>query len=129
MSDAPPDRLDTRKNERMPVRVLFVEDSAADYANLVAYLEASGCALVAERVEDEAQMRAALAGRHWDLVISDYRMPRFSAAKALALLRQTGMDTPFLIVSGAIGEEIAVQAVRDGASDYVLKSNGTYLNS
>ena len=73
-------------------------------------------------------MRAALAGRHWDLVISDYRMPRFSAAKALALLRQTGMDTPFLIVSGAIGEEIAVQAVRDGASDYVLKSNGTYLN-
>jgi len=106
-----------------PLRILAVEDSPSDYEYLLAVLGGSGRPLVARRVEDERSMAAALAESDWDVVISDNRLPRFSAAGALETLRRSGKDLPFIIVSGTIGEDVAVQAMQSGADDYVMKSN------
>jgi PAS domain S-box-containing protein len=102
--------------------VLFIEDSAVDYALLVRLLEQAGHRLVSVRVENDAGMREALARESWDVVISDHNLPEFSSTAALATLKSTGMDIPFLIVSGEIGEDIAVEAMLAGADDYILKS-------
>ena len=67
------------------------------------------------RVEDAEEMRAALARRSWEVIIADYRLPRFDAAAALVILHQTGCDTPFIVVSGNIGEELAVSLMKSGA--------------
>jgi signal transduction histidine kinase len=106
-----------------PLRILAVEDSPSDYEYLLAVLGASGRPLVSRRVEDERAMAAALAEAEWDVVISDNRLPRFSAAGAHETLRRSGKDLPFIIVSGTIGEDVAVQAMQSGADDYVMKSN------
>jgi two-component system, NarL family, sensor histidine kinase UhpB len=106
-----------------PLRILAVEDSPSDFEYLLAVLGGSGRPLVSRRVEDERAMAAALAETDWDVVISDNRLPRFSAAGALETLRRSGKDLPFIIVSGTIGEEVAVQAMQSGADDYVMKSN------
>jgi|CXWL01.1.fsa_nt_gi signal transduction histidine kinase len=106
-----------------PLRILAVEDSPSDYEYLLAVLGGSGRHLVSRRVEDEQSMAAALAEADWDAVISDNKLPRFSATGALATLRRSGKDLPFIIVSGTIGEEVAVQAMQAGADDYVMKSN------
>jgi len=74
-------------------------------------------------VQTAESMRAALGRGPWDLVISDHALPQFSAPAALALLKDSGLDVPFVIVSGAIGEDTAVQAMRDGAHDYISKNN------
>lgn len=105
-----------------PLHVLVVEDSEADYELLLRLLAGANYALDAERVEDEPAMRAALARGGWDLVISDHRLPRFSATAALATLHACHADLPFLIVSGAIGEDAAVDAMLAGADDYIMKS-------
>ena len=107
---------------RHPLRALFVEDSALDYTLVVRMLETAGYAVQSQRVEDEGAMRAALSASAWDVVISDHNLPDFSSTGALATLKSTGMDIPFLIVSGEIGEDIAVEAMVAGANDYVLKS-------
>lgn len=104
------------------LRVLVVEDSEPDYELLLMLLAGAHYALDAERVEDEPSMRAALAKGGWDVVISDHRLPQFSAHAALATLHDSGLDVPFLIVSGAIGEDAAVEAMLAGADDYVMKS-------
>ncbi len=104
------------------LRVLVVEDSALDYGLIVRLLEASGWAVTARRVEEEDQMKAALASEHWDAVISDHNLPKFSSIGALVTLKNTGSDIPFLIVSGDIGEELAVDAMLAGADDYVIKA-------
>ena len=106
-----------------PLRILAVEDTPSDYEYLLAVLGSTGRPLVARRVEDEHGMAAALAEADWDIVISDNKLPRFSATGALATLRRSGKDLPFIIVSGTIGEEVAVQAMQAGADDYVMKSN------
>ncbi len=106
-----------------PLRILAVEDSPSDYEYLLAVLGGSGRPLVSRRVEDEQGMTTALAEAEWDAVISDNKLPRFSATAALATLRRSGKDLPFIIVSGTIGEEVAVQAMQAGADDYVMKSN------
>ena len=74
-------------------------------------------------VETEAGFKAALAAGGWDLIIADYNLPSFNAVVALRLLQQSGMDLPFIIVSGAIGEEVAVGAMKSGAHDYILKDS------
>src|SRR5512141_2497098 len=107
----------------VPLRILAVEDSPSDYEYLLAVPGASGRPLVSRRVEDGRAMAAALAEAEWDVVISDNRLPRFSAAGALDTLRRSGKDLPFIIVSGTIGEDVAVQAMQSGADDYVMKSN------
>jgi len=108
-------------NANEPLRVLFVEDSASDAKLIAQELRKLGRPIESERVEDLAGMRSALALQRWDAVISDWSMPKFTAPAALALLRELGLDVPFIIVSGTIGEEALVEAMRSGAHDYVLK--------
>lgn len=108
---------------RTPLKVLVAEDSEDDAALLVMRLRRSGYEPFWERVEDPPSMRAALHRVSWDIVISDSSMPHFSAPAALAILREAGLDIPFVIVSGTIGEEAAVAAMRAGASDFLLKDN------
>lgn len=105
-----------------PLRVLVVDDSDDDYQLLVAQLAAVGLRISSRLVEDAPGMREALK-EPWDIVISDHSMPRFSSMAALQLLKETQGDVPFLIVSAAIGEEVAVEALHAGASDYIMKDN------
>jgi DNA-binding NtrC family response regulator len=91
-----------------PIRVLIVEDSENDALLLVRELRRGGFDLKFKRVETAEAMAAALAQKTWDLVISDYSMPHFSGTAALELLKQCGLDLPFIIVSGTIGEDVAV---------------------
>ncbi|HVM49086.1 MAG TPA: response regulator [Candidatus Acidoferrum sp.] len=104
-----------------PLRVLIVEDSEADTALLQHELQRAGYALHCRQVQTGTEMRAALEGEPWDLVIADYRMPRFDGLSALALVKQLGLDLPFIVVSGHITDETAVEAMRSGAHDYVMK--------
>jgi DNA-binding NtrC family response regulator len=109
------------------LRVLVVEDSEDDALLLVRELRRSGRDVVWERVETAERMKAALEREPWDLVVSDYIMPHFSAPKALELLQETGLDLPFIVVSGVVGEDVAVDTLRAGARDFVLKGNYTRL--
>jgi len=104
-----------------PLRVLLVEDSPRDADLITHELRARHEALYVERVENGPSMRAALKAGVWDVVISDWNLPAFSAPAALEVLRETGLDLPFIIASGSIGEEVAVEAMRAGAHDYVVK--------
>ena len=105
------------------IRVLLVEDSPDDAELLLCALRDGGYDLTYERVDTAAAMTAALAQQPWDLIISDYAMPQFDALAALTLLQESGLDLPFLIVSGAIGEDTAVAAIKAGAHDYIMKDN------
>ncbi len=107
----------------MPIalRVLVVEDSEDDALLVLRELQRGGYDPVWERVETEAGMRAALAKGPWDVVISDYFMPEFNGFAALDCLKASGLDLPFLIVSGNIGEDLAVDAMKAGAHDYIMK--------
>ena len=104
-----------------PLRVLVVEDAEDDVLLLVRELERGGYAPSYEQVTTADAMTAALDRQTWDLVIGDHSMPRFSGISALALLRQRGLDVPFICLSGTITEEVAVAAMKAGASDYVTK--------
>ena len=105
----------------MSLRILQVEDSASD-AKLVIHALERGCGpVLTERVEDAAAMRAALETGTWDAIISDWSMPKFSGIEALKLMKSMDIDLPFILVSGTVGEERAADAMRAGASDYVLK--------
>ena len=105
------------------LRVLHVEDSLPDHELLVAHLQRGGARLKALRVDTEAALRRALAEGEWDVVLSDFNLPGFDGLRAQALLRESGRELPFILVSGAIGEDMAVAAMRNGASDYLLKDN------
>jgi signal transduction histidine kinase len=104
-----------------PLRVLIIEDSEDDAVLLVRELRREGYDPTVERVETAEAMADALATRAWDLVLADYHLPRFNAPAAMAILEQSGIDVPFIIVSGTIGEETAVAAMKAGAHDYVMK--------
>ncbi|MFZ5462337.1 MAG: EAL domain-containing protein [Pseudomonadota bacterium] len=106
-----------------PLHVLLVEDTPDDAVLLARALRRSGFAVKYERVETEAQMRTALEKGGWDIVISDYSMPEFSALEALRLTKMFDPQLPFIIVSGNIGEDVAVDAMRAGAQDYLIKNN------
>jgi PAS domain S-box-containing protein len=106
-----------------PLRVLIVEDSEGDALLLIHELERGGFEPAYERVETREAMQEAIRGREWDIVISDYVMPRFSGLNALNVLRESGLDLPFIILSGNIGEDIAVGAMKAGAHDYLIKGN------
>ena len=109
------------------LRVLIVEDSEDDTLLLLRELRKGGYEPMWERVETAEAMAAALAEDRWDLIVSDYVLPRFSGLDALEMLKHSGRDVPFIIVSGNIGEDIAVGAMRAGAHDYILKGNLTRL--
>lgn len=103
------------------LRVLLVEDSPADAILLARTLKHGGFEASYERVDTRDGMLQALQKQTWDLVLADHSMPNFSAPEALALVKQHGLDVPFIIVSGLIDEAIAVEAMRSGAHDYVMK--------
>jgi two-component system cell cycle sensor histidine kinase/response regulator CckA len=103
------------------LRVLLVEDSATDAKLVVRELQRTVRRVEFERVDQAEGMRVALEGKAWDVVLSDWSMPKFTALAALRILRERQLDLPFIIVSGTIGEEAAVEAMRAGAHDYVLK--------
>ena len=103
------------------LRVLLIEDSPVDAKLVVAALRRGGHVFEFERVDSEAAMRSALASGTWDLITCDWAMPAFSAPVALSIVKESGLDIPFIIVSGTVGEELAVDAMRAGANDYVIK--------
>ena len=105
-----------------PLRVLSIEDSPDDTELLVIALQKGGYTVTCERVETPAEMRAALNQR-WDVILADFNLPRFSAVAALNLVRDCGLDLPFIVVSGTIGEDVAVEAMRTGVNDYLVKTN------
>lgn len=111
----------------VPLRVLLIEDSPQDAALLLRALRGGGYEPICLRVDTAEAMAAALAAQSWDVIISDHVMPRFSSTDALAVLNGTGVDTPFIIVSGIMSEEAAVAAMRAGAHDYLRKDNLTRL--
>jgi two-component system, cell cycle sensor histidine kinase and response regulator CckA len=107
----------------IPLRLLLIEDSKDDALLLIRELRSGGFDPSMVRVDSAAAMSAELERRAWDLVIADYSMPHFSGIEALELLKSKGIDLPFIIVSGAIGEETAVAAMRAGAHDYLMKDH------
>ena len=111
-----------RRALRKPLRVLLVEDAENDALLLLRELRRAGYEVDHERVQTAEAMQKALE-TSWAVIISDYRMPRFSAMEALQMANASGSDAPFIVVSGRIGEDVAVEAMRGGAYDYVMKGN------
>lgn len=110
------------------LRVLHLEDSELDHQLMLAHLRRSGLVVDVVRVDTEAEfLRAIEPEQDWDVVISDYNLPGFSGLVALDLLKASAQMIPFILVSGEIGEDTAVEAMRNGASDYLLKNNLTRL--
>jgi PAS domain S-box-containing protein len=107
----------------IPLRVLLVEDLEDDALLLERSLRRAGYDITSERVDTAAALNAALDRRAWDIVIADYTLPEFNGLAALALVKERGLDVPFIIVSGSIGEDIAVGAMKAGALDYIMKNN------
>jgi signal transduction histidine kinase len=110
-----------------PLRLLHIEDSEDDSLLLCRHLMRAGYRLEWERVETRQGLEAALDRQAWDVIVSDYVMPHFGALTALQVLKSRDLDLPFIIVSGAIGEETAVAAMRGGAHDYLMKGQLTRL--
>jgi len=103
------------------LRILIIEDSEEDAGLLLRELQRGGYEVVFERVETTQAMQSALARKSWDLVLSDYTLPQFDAPRALEILKASGLDLPFIIISGTIGEETAVTALKAGAHDFLIK--------
>jgi signal transduction histidine kinase/response regulator RpfG family c-di-GMP phosphodiesterase len=112
-------------SDNMPgkLRVLIVEDSEDDAALLLLELRRGRWEVIHERVDTPQGMTAALNAHPWDLIIADYMMPYFSGPAALAMARELSGEIPFILISGQVGEETAVQAMQAGADDYLFKGN------
>lgn len=106
-----------------PLHLLVVEDSEDDTKLLVRELKHAGYEVLWRRVDSAEAMRAALADQAWDLILSDYRIPGFGGREALRMIRETGQDVPFILVSGTLGEDAAVEIMRAGAHDFVRKDH------
>ena len=105
------------------LHLLIVEDNEDDALLAVRELRRGGYNVMFERVETAPAMAAALEKRVWDLVLADYSLPQFTGAAALELLKSSGLDIPFIIISGSIGEDLAVTVMKSGASDYMMKGS------
>jgi len=106
-----------------PVRVLVIEDNEDDSILEIDQLRRGGFKIIFERVETREELNHALDEKSWDCIISDYSLPQFSGLEALAELKKSGKDIPFILISGTIGEETAVDAMKAGASDYLMKNS------
>ena len=103
------------------LKVLLVEDSENDAILLIRRLKKGGFDPQWERVQDADAMNRALIDKEWDLILSDYSMPNFNGLKALKIYKQANLDIPFILVSAMVGEDAAVQAMKEGAHDYLMK--------
>jgi two-component system, cell cycle sensor histidine kinase and response regulator CckA len=113
--------------EGRPLRVLLVDDSAHDAELMVHHLESNGYSVHHQRVCNAATMEEALGRDQWDLVLCDYAMPGFGVVPAIEVLRNKKLDLPFIVVSGTIGEKVAVDVMKAGAHDFIPKDNLTRL--
>jgi two-component system sensor histidine kinase UhpB len=109
------------KSVNRPLQILLVEDSENDALLLQLAIERSGAKCVCSRVQTAQEMAAAIESQNWDAIIADYVLPNFGGLEALALVKEKGLDVPFIIVSGHITEDTAVAAMKAGAHDYVMK--------
>ena len=107
----------------MPLKVLLVEDSEDDAFLLIRELHKGGYELEFHRVDNAEELTSALEHEHWDILITDYSLPNFSGMEALQILSSRDLNLPAIMVSGKMGEETAVEAMRAGANDYILKGN------
>jgi len=106
-----------------PLHVLIVEDSASDAALMLRHLTKAGFEVTHERVESAQALGEALERCTWDVLLCDFTLPGFGAPGALSILKATGRDIPFIVVSGSIGDETAIELMRTGAQDYLMKDN------
>lgn len=102
------------------IKILIVEDSKDDFLLILREFKQAGYEVIHERVDTAEGLKQALANE-WDIILSDYRMPRLNGLEALEIVKKTGKDIPFLIVSGSIGEDAAVEILKRGAADYIMK--------
>jgi C4-dicarboxylate-specific signal transduction histidine kinase len=109
------------------IKLLLVEDSPDDSDLLLKHLKRAGLETIHERVETERAMISALESKEWDTVICDYDIPGFGVIPALLLLKEKKPDIPCIVVSGSVGEDRAVETMKSGASDYIMKDNLTRL--
>ncbi len=109
--------------DKKKLRVLVVEDSEFDAQIMVSLLRKSNYDIQSQRVETAEALTSILREQSWDIILADYNLPQFNAAEALKILQRSGLDLPFIIVSGGIGEDIAVAAMKAGAHDYLMKGN------
>jgi len=106
-----------------PLRLLLIDDLEDDAALVVRELTRAGYSVASQRVDAPEALATALTSQRWDLAIADYSMPKFNGAAALALLREHNQELPLIFVSGTIGEDEVVAAMRNGAQDYVRKGD------
>ena len=107
----------------IPLSILFIDDCSEDVELLHEHIKAAGYGIEFERVDSDADLRTALIAREWNVILCDFAMPGFGGVSALEIVNELNPTTPFIFVSGVIGEEIAVEAMRSGAQDYVMKDN------
>ena len=105
------------------LRVLIVEDSEDDELIIIRELKKGGYNPVYERVETASAMKKVLNQKQWDIILCDYTLPKFNAPSAIAVLKETNIDIPLIVVTGAVGEETAAECMRLGAQDYIMKEN------
>ena len=103
-----------------PLAVLIVEDVESDAQLIVRMLTKAGYTLTFEQVESATQMRQALEKQAWEIVISDFSMPGLDGFASLKVFQEAGLDIPFIVVSGTMGEETAVAMMKAGAHDYLM---------
>jgi hypothetical protein len=119
----PPSTTLLPQSDGRPLRILLIEDTEDDAFFILHSLEQGGFNCSWQRIQSAEALRRCLDEKTWDAITSDWNMPGFSGMEALAIVRESGKDIPFIIVSGTIGEEMAVAAMKAGANDYVRKEN------
>ncbi|NOU47508.1 MAG: response regulator, partial [Bacteroidales bacterium] len=105
------------------LRILIVEDSEDDALLMLRQIKNGGYNIEYERVETEENLKIALNEKKWDIILADYKMPHLNGIEALTILNESCIDIPFIMVSGTIGEDVAVEAMKAGAHDYIMKNN------
>lgn len=118
---------ETNRSPNGKLRVLIVEDSKIEAKLIANLLKKNGYEVISERVETRDDMKSQLDEREWDIIISDFQMPEFDGMQALQLFQAYDLDIPFILVSGKIGEESAVDLMKMGAHDYIMKGNTARL--
>ena len=124
-----PRRSGKRPMDKTPIQVLFIEDSEVDVELALRSLEQGGFEVSWERVDLEKDLRRVLGSSKPQAILSDFSMPRFDGVDALRLVKEIAPGIPFIFLSGTIGEERAIEAIRLGATDYVLKNNMRRLST